>query len=405
LLNKCSTGRKITGKSERSWRIDHSYSIQWEADKQYWYDIIYDPLKDRDSSSKEIVMVDPMDRTDTIVVPSNADVLQTRDIWKRILEVPDDIEMNVQTPNNHEYYWNLISARKEVTFTLRTTNFQGDVNLLEVPPHFIAEQMSRALGLKAPPLALCQQRPRQRHGPEITFYGEVPTLSHRLLREHRLAWNLNGLIIHAPQVTTWWIPYNKIAIMRYGNSVNCGIPHDPNEAECPDEPWPMDVTIRIKSHPAVQPLAAPLPAGDPPRPPRSLPPGSWQGLPPSQALEISAAASGLVGYTPVNGTRTVEGQPEEPQDEGLLQFRGTSKKDDLIHAMISWATLESYLIWAGVSLSVVNPAQEDGEEVFHEAQLWEKTEEEWVIKENLHESMKKMDVQVIIEYDEGMMKV
>jgi hypothetical protein len=220
----------------------------------------------------------------------------------------------------------------------------------------------------------------------------------------------------------------------------------------------MDVVIRIKSHPTVQASAVPLPAGDPSQPPRNLPPGSWQGPPPGQAPPISAAASGLVGYTSVNGTRTVEGQPEEPQDEALLALRGTAKQDDLVHAMISWTTLETYPLRVGVSLPVLNQAQIDGEEMFHEAQLWEQTEEEWVISENhadfvynwlsgrlkarstshmppmgmpesvnemavqtsrdgdfgyilftpeesLHEPMKKMDVQVVIEYDDGRMKV
>jgi hypothetical protein len=40
-------------------------------------------------------------------------------------------------------------------------------------------------------------------------------------------------------------------------------------------------------------------------------------------------------------------------------------------------TLESYPLRVGVSLPVLNPALEDGEEIFHEAQLWEETEEDW----------------------------
>jgi hypothetical protein len=126
--------------------------------------------------------------------------------------------------------------------------------------------------------------------------------------------------------------------------------------------------------------------------------------------------------------------------------------------MISWTTLESYRMRVGISLPIPNQAMVDGEEVLHEAQLWEETEEEFVIEENhaetvytwlserfnarsatkmlpigmpesiedvavqtarddsygyiifapmdsLAESMKKMDVQVIIKYEEGFMKV
>jgi hypothetical protein len=92
---------------------------------------------------------------------------------------------------------------------------------------------------------------------------------------------------------------------------------------------------------------------------------------------ISGATAGLVGYSSANGSRVVEGQAEIPPDEGLQLFRGLSQKDHLVHAMISWTTLESYPLRVGVSLPVPNPVLEDGEVVFHEAQLWEETEEEW----------------------------
>jgi hypothetical protein len=227
---------------------DPSYTIAWEADKQYWYDIIYDPSKDRDTRCKEIVMVDPSDRTDTFVVPVNSNVHQVHDLWKRYLEIPHDIEMHMQTANNHEFYWSLETDREVVAFTFRSSNFHGNANVFEGSPHFVAEQLSRNLGLKIPPLMLCRRTPRRGHGPSMQFDGEVPALNHRLLKEHRLSWNIEGTILSAPQVTTWWLPYNREAIIHYGHSVNSSIPADPNEAESPLEPWPNDVTIRIKSH-------------------------------------------------------------------------------------------------------------------------------------------------------------
>jgi hypothetical protein len=127
---------------------DHSYTIEWEADKQYWYDIIYDPSKDRDTRSKEIVMVDPSDRTDTFVVPVNANVHQVRDLWKRHLEIPHDIEMHVQTSNDHEFYWSLETARTIIAFTFKSSNFHGNASVFEGSPHFVAEQLSRDLSLK-----------------------------------------------------------------------------------------------------------------------------------------------------------------------------------------------------------------------------------------------------------------
>jgi hypothetical protein len=246
--------------------------------------------------------------------------------------------------------------------------------------------------------------------------------------------------------------------MRYGHSVNSSIPADPNEAEFPDEPWPDDVIIRIKAHSGPQVPAAPLLADGSQNPAASDVPIGWAGPALGSAPSISAAASGLSGYTSVKKTRTVEGQAEEPPDEGLQQFRGVSQKDNLVHSIISWATLESYPLRIGVSLPVLNPVMVDGEEVLHEAQLWEETEEQWIITDNharfvydwlsqrlatrssgralpagmpasmngmavqtrkdgrygyilftpedsLAEAMKKMDVQVLIEYEDGYMKV
>jgi hypothetical protein len=74
-------------------------------------------------------------------------------------------------------------------------------------------------------------------------------LGPQVLREHALSWVLEGTTIHAPQATTWWVPYDREAIMRYGQAVNTAIPEDANEAEFPDEPWPDQVVIRIKSSP------------------------------------------------------------------------------------------------------------------------------------------------------------
>jgi hypothetical protein len=133
---------------------DHSYTIAWEVDKQYWFDVIYDPSRDRDGRSKEVVLVDPSDRSDTFVVPLNTNVHQVRDLWKRFIETPHNIEMHMQTSNDHEFYWSLETARELVTFTLKTSNFHGNANIFEGSPTFVMEQLSRNLGLKMPPLTL-----------------------------------------------------------------------------------------------------------------------------------------------------------------------------------------------------------------------------------------------------------
>jgi hypothetical protein len=149
---------------------------------------------------------------------------------------------------------------------------------------------------------------------------------------------------------------------------------------------------------------------------------------------------------------------EEPPDEALQIFRGLSETDEQIHNLISWTTLESYPLRIGISLPVPNQAMIDGEEVAHEAQLWEETTEEFIIEmdhtafiynwlsnrfrlrssgqflpermpesvndvavqikkdgtygciifaplDSLAESLKEMDVQVVFEYDDGFMKI
>jgi hypothetical protein len=194
---------------------DQSYTITWEEGKQYWYDIVYEPHKDRESASHEVVMIDDFDRTDTLVVPVNANVHQVRDLWKQILEIPDDIQLHVQTANNREFYWTLESPRSEIPFTFSAINLRGNANIFEGSSHFRAEQLSRRLGVKIPPLVACKITPRQRHGPVIEYDGEVPQLSHRLLKSHLFSWNLNGTIFTAPEVTAWWLPYDRNEIMRF----------------------------------------------------------------------------------------------------------------------------------------------------------------------------------------------
>jgi hypothetical protein len=256
---------------------DQSYTVTWEEGKQYWYNIVYDPIKDRKSASKEIMMIDAFDRVDSLVVPINANVYQVRDLWRQSLEIPNDIDVHVQTINSREFYWTLESSRSEVAFTFSAVNLRGNATIYEEPPHFRAEQLSRRLGVKIPPLAVCKEAPRQRHGPIIEYDGEVSQLNHRLLKTHHFSWNLNGTILAAPDANAWWLPYDRNAIMRFGNSVNCKIPHDPNMAEFPDESWPRDVLIRIKTSPEPRPVSTPLPAGGPPKPLTFTPPGSWQG--------------------------------------------------------------------------------------------------------------------------------
>jgi hypothetical protein len=214
-----------------------------------------------------------------------------------------------------------------------------------------------------PPIAKCRLTQRRNLGPNIECDSELVPLGLRIMREHRLAWNYEGRILSAPEITTRWIAYDLNAIMRYGHSVNSTIPEDPNEAEFPPLPWGDDVTIRIKSHTIPQTSTAPLPA-DGSTPAVSGPSSGWRGPALGQAAAISADAAALVGYNSGNTVRTVD---DEPPDDALQEFRGLSKKDELVHKMISWTTLESFPLRVGISLPIQNPVNSE----FHEAQFWE----------------------------------
>jgi hypothetical protein len=174
---------------------------------------------------------------------------------------------------------------------------------------------------------------------------------------------MNGKIFTAPELSAWWLPYDRNAIMRYGNTVNSSIPTDPDEAEFPEEPWPTDVLIRIKSSPPPPALSPSVFVNSAPI--ASPPPANWQGPALGQAPLISAAAAGLSDYSSPNSVQTVDGQEDVPREENLQEFRGLSKKDELIHAIISWSTLESYPLRVGISLPVQNPANQE----FHEIQF------------------------------------
>jgi hypothetical protein len=56
--------------------------------------------------------------------------------------------------------------------------------------------------------------------------------------------------------TTWWLPYDFEAIVRYGHAVNSSIPEDPNEAEFPPTPWADRVVIRGKTSAGVSRVKA-----------------------------------------------------------------------------------------------------------------------------------------------------
>jgi hypothetical protein len=324
-------------------------------------------------------MVDYGGRVETFVVPNAAPTQRVAELWREVLEVTAGIGIEARTGNNSEYFWGYRTAQETIPCTFRATNFHGDSCVFPGSDLFKADQIGRLLDFKVPPITQCQITQRQRRGAIIEFDGEVVPLGLRILKEHQFAWNLEGRILEAPTVTTWWIPYDYTAIMRYGHTVNTSLPEDPAEAEFPPEPWSDRVVIRIKSQASPKDQAAPLPADDPSGSSAPVLPSGWKGPALGQAPPISADASGLVGYhSQYSGGAADQGEEEEvPPDTELLRLRGESQRDEEVHRFISWTTRKDYQLTIGISLPIQDPVGGD----CHEGQLWEEVIEELIITE------------------------
>jgi hypothetical protein len=83
---------------------DGSYSITWEAGKQYWFDIVYDEGKDPRGEARQIRMVDYGGRVETFVVPVAAAAQQVAELWREVLEVTAGIGVEVRTGNDRECF-------------------------------------------------------------------------------------------------------------------------------------------------------------------------------------------------------------------------------------------------------------------------------------------------------------
>jgi hypothetical protein len=347
---------------------DGSYSITWEPNKQYWFDIVYDESRDRRDQAKEVRMVDAFNRVDTLVVPTAANMQEIVEIWRRVLEIPEEIQIEARSGNGIEIFWGFRSTAEMIPYTLRTQNVHGDSHIFPDPDNFKADQIGRILDVKVPPIPMCQVTSRERGGAILTFDGEVPSLALKLLKEHLFTWNLEGRMLVAPMPKLCWLPYDFNEIMRFGHSVNTDIPEWGDEAEFPPTPWRDRVTIRVKSQiPPFQPLA-PLPA-DGELPSSSSAPGlpaAWTGPALGQAPPISPDAAALAGY---NSPNSKESAVQEPEDPELLRLRGLSCSDEDIHKLISWTTRKDYQTLIGISLPIKNWVGDE----YHEIQFWEDT--------------------------------
>jgi hypothetical protein len=153
---------------------DHSYSFDWEEGKQYWFDVVHDSGKDPHNLCRRIQMVDPSGRVESFVVPGQAEVDEVKALWRKMIDCPEDVTLEMSHRNNQEFYWGLsdASAAQLVNCTLRSQSNQMNVRIFNGSDAFKADQMSRILGIKAPPFSLCSVTPRPDGGAVLFYDGE-----------------------------------------------------------------------------------------------------------------------------------------------------------------------------------------------------------------------------------------
>jgi hypothetical protein len=341
----------------------------------YWsLEEVPDPSRDRNSRAKSIKMIAGFGKVDTMVIRNNATLLQITNQWKTLLEIPADMALYVRSGDGSNYFWTYHSNPEIIPCAFRATNARGNAHIFDGSDQFRAEQMSRILDIKMPPIVHCQTNRVADGVVNVRYGGEVAPLGLRILSEHSFSWNLEGRILKAPQISIWWVPYNRKAIMSLGHTVNSDIPDYEDQAEFPPEPWPERVTIRLKSQAPPQ-----VPTGGDPSSPASGSPLGWKGVALGQAQPINADASGLVGYTSPSQGQDGTQLGDLPPDQELARIRGEDREanDEEVHRMIGWTTRVDYPLWIGISMPIPNA---DGRGN-HEGQLWEEFPDETIVEE------------------------
>jgi hypothetical protein len=84
---------------------DTSYSFDWVDQARYWFEVVHDRSRDGHDLCRQIRMVDFAGRVESIVVPGRANIQDIRDLWKRLIDCPDEVWVNCNSHNAQEYYW------------------------------------------------------------------------------------------------------------------------------------------------------------------------------------------------------------------------------------------------------------------------------------------------------------
>jgi hypothetical protein len=121
---------------------DSSYSFDWEEGKQYWFDIVQDPGRDRQHMfCREIRMVDPFGRVDRMLFPLDADVSEIEDLWGKMLDVSAGLTVECMMHGDTNCYWDYREGSAVTTLecTLILPNNRGNGVIYDGSDVFKAE--------------------------------------------------------------------------------------------------------------------------------------------------------------------------------------------------------------------------------------------------------------------------
>jgi hypothetical protein len=160
-------------------------------------------------------MVDGGGKVDTLIVPGAAAAEDIMKIWSRVIDLPIDLRMTVSSHNDREFYWGIEEDRtKMISCTLRSGSSVGNATIFAGSDTFKVDQLCRLFEVKVPPFEQCRITVKPNGETLIEQEEDWVPLSRRVLRERALVWNLNWVILSAPQASTGWLPYDFGVVMR-----------------------------------------------------------------------------------------------------------------------------------------------------------------------------------------------
>jgi hypothetical protein len=166
---------------------------------------------------------------------------------RKVRDMPTALPLAMNRHNEADYYRG-ISTSCAVPFiecTAISLSMRLNAIVYDGSDEFKGMQLSQILGIKMPPFVQCQIVERDSRI-IIRTDQDFVQLGAEVIKEHVLAFQSQGVLTESPAVSSWWDPYDKEQMMRYGHRLNTSIPPSVAEAEFPSEPWPKGVVIRIK---------------------------------------------------------------------------------------------------------------------------------------------------------------